>query len=261
MSARDPMAILALAGRPHDLPLTSSARRRVRRVEVRLDLVEPEEWEHRVREVERAFPSARLLATLRRQADGGRWPDGEDRRDALDRILSIPGWDALDLESDAPDLDASLAAARRRAPDLHLVLSRHSFRAVEGPELADQIREVRLRAAELGARVAKWAGFLSDLGEDGPELVRILAAWDDAVLPAIFPMGLGAEPWRVACAVVCGGWGYGHDGTGAVAPGQLPWKAFDALIGSVPGSDRWDPDWFSGIVSATALALREESQA
>jgi 3-dehydroquinate dehydratase-1 len=252
------MAILALAGRPQDLTLTSSARRRVRRVEVRLDLVEPGDWAHRVREVERAFPSARLLATLRREADGGRWPDGEDRRDAMDRILSIPGWDALDLESDAPDLDALLAVVRHRGPDLRLVLSRHSFQAVEGAQLSDQIRQMRRRAAELGAQVVKWAGFVTDLEEDGPELVRILSEWNEAALPAVFPMGLGAEPWRVACAVVSGGWGYGHDGTGAVAPGQLPWKAFDALIGSVPGSDRWDPGWFSGIVSATALALREE---
>jgi 3-dehydroquinate dehydratase len=129
---------------------------------------------------------------------------------------------------------------------------------VEGAELAHQIMEVRNRAAELGAQVAKWAGFVMDLEDDGPELVRILSAWNDTALPAVFPMGLGAEPWRVACAVVCGGWGYGHDGTGAVAPGQLPWQALDALIGSVPGSDRWDREWFSGIVSATALALRDE---
>ncbi len=56
MSARDPMAILALAGRPQDLPLTSSAKRRVRRVEIRLDLVDSADWAHRMREVERAFP-------------------------------------------------------------------------------------------------------------------------------------------------------------------------------------------------------------
>lgn len=258
MSARDPMAILALAGRPQELPLTSSARRRVRRVEIRLDLVDPDDWAHRVREAERAFPAARLLATLRRRGDGGRWPDADDRREALDRILSIPGWDAVDLESDAGDLEPLLAVVRRRAPDLRLVLSRHGFRAVDGVELADQIRELRRRAVELGAHVAKWAGFVTDLEEDGPELVRILSTWDDAAIPAVFPMGMGAEPWRVACAVVSGGWGYGHDGTGAVAPGQLPWKAFDALIGSVPGSDRWDPEWFAGIVSATVLALRDE---
>ena len=258
MSVRDTMAILALAGRPQDLPLSFSARRRARRVEVRLDLVDPGEWAHRVRETERAFPSARLLATLRRRADGGNWPDEDDRKDAMDQILSISGWDALDLEADAPDLDSLLAVVRRRGPDLRLVVSRHSFKAVEGDELAGQILEVRRRAAELGAHAAKWAGFVRDLEEDGPELVRILSTWSDKALPAVFPMGLGAEPWRVACAVVSGGWGYGHDGTGAVAPGQLPWKAFDALIGSVPVSDRWDPEWFSGVVAATSLALREE---
>lgn len=258
MSARDPLAILTLAARPQDLTLTASAKRRVRRVEIRLDLVDPADWAHRVREVERAFPSARLLATLRRRTDGGNWPDDEDRREAMDRILAIGGWDAVDLEADAPDLDALLASVRRRAGDLRLVLSKHSFGAVEGAELAGQVDQVRRRAADLGAHVAKWAGFVADLEEDGPGLVRILSTWSGPAIPAVFPMGLGAEPWRVACSIVSGGWGYGHDGAGSVAPGQLPWKAFDALIGSVPGSDRWDREWFSGVVSATALALREE---
>jgi len=259
MSAADPIAILALAGRPQDLPLTPSARRRVRRVEVRLDLVDPGEWSHRLREAERAFPAARLLATLRCRRDGGMWPDEGDREEALARILSLPGWDALDLESDAPDRAPLLAMARRRAPDLRIVLSRHVFDAIEGTRISDQISELRARAAEAGAQVAKWAGSLLDLEEDGPELVRVLSAWDGKVLPAVFPMGAGAEPWRVACAAVSGGWGYGHDGTGSLALGQLPWKVFDALLGAVPRSDRWDPEWFAGIRSATALALREEA--
>jgi 3-dehydroquinate dehydratase type I len=258
MSAADPIAILALAGRPRDLPLTHSAKRRVRRVEIRLDLVDPGEWPHRVREAERAFPAARLLATLRCRRDGGMWPDEEDRQEALARILSIPGWDALDLESDAPDLEPLLATVRKRAPDLRLVLSRHVFRATEGKELADQISRLRARAVETGAQVAKWAGKVMDLEEDGPELVRILSAWHGETVPAVFPMGAGAEPWRVACAAVCGGWGYGHDGTGSLASGQLPWRVFDALLGAVPRSDRWDPEWFAGIASATALALRDE---
>ena len=259
MSAADPIAVLALAGRTQDLPLTPSARRRVRRVEIRLDLVEPGEWSHRVREVERAFPAARLLATLRRRQDGGMWPDDVDRREALERILSIRGWDALDLESDAPDLEPLLALVRKLAPDLRLVLSRHVFGAVEGKEIADQISHLRAHVARTGAQVAKWAGVVLDLEEDGPELVRILSAWDGGTVPAVFPMGAGAEPWRVACAAASGGWGYGHDGTGALALGQLPWRMFDALLGAVPRSDRWDPEWFAGISAATALALREEA--
>jgi 3-dehydroquinate dehydratase len=118
---------------------------------------------------------------------------------------------------------------------------------------------VRRRADELGAHVAKWAGCPLDMEESGPDLVRILSAWNAKAMPAVFPMGIGAEPWRVACALVPGGWGYGHDGAGAVAPGQLPWQVFDALLGSLPPSDRWDARWFDGIRKATALALREES--
>jgi len=259
MSASDPTAVLALAGSPRDIPISPTVRRRARLVEIRLDLVEPKLWAHRIREVERAFPAARLLATLRLERDGGRWPNDKDRILPWDEILSIPGWYALDLEADALDLDELLALVRRRAPQLRLVLSRHSFRPVDGAQLQEQIEGVRRRADELGAHVAKWAGLLDDMDQCGPDLVRILAAWDAKALPAVFPMGMGAEPWRVACALVPGGWGYGHDGTGAVAPGQLPWQVFDALLGSIPISDRWDERWFQGVRAATDLALREES--
>jgi 3-dehydroquinate dehydratase type I len=258
MDATDPTAVLALANSPRSLPLSPAARRRVRMAEVRLDLVEPDQWDARVREAERAFPAARLLATLRLERDGGRWPDGSPRTDALDRALSIRGWHALDLESDAPDLEELLAVARRRAPGLRLVLSRHSFRAMDRDELERGSSRLAEMADDLGAAVAKWSVVVSDLDELGPDLVRILSMWNARAIPSIFPMGLGAEPWRVACALVGGGWGYGHDGVGAVAPGQLPWQVFDALLGSLPRSDRWDPAWFSGLQGATALALREE---
>jgi 3-dehydroquinate dehydratase I len=259
MSPSDPTAVLALAASPRDIPLSPSARRRARVVEVRLDLVPRDRWAHRVREVERAFPAARLLATVRLDRDGGRWPADTDRTAALEEILSIPGWDALDLEADAPDLEPLLETARRRAPDLRLVISRHSFKPVDVEEMQEQIEDVARFADRQGAHVAKWAGCPTDLEECGPDLVRLLSRWSAKARAAIFPMGPQAEPWRVACALVPGGWGYGHDGTGAVAPGQLPWQVFDALLGSLPASDRWDERWFDGVRKATALALREES--
>lgn len=228
-------------------------------MEVRLDLVPRDRWAHRVREVERAFPAARLLATVRLEHDGGHWPSGTDRTGALEEILSIPGWDALDLEADAPDRDSLLELVRRRAPSLRLVISRHSFLPVDLARMLEQIDGVRRLADQLGAHVAKWAGCPMDMEECGTELVRVLSQWSAKARPALFPMGPGAEAWRVACTLVAGGWGYGHDGTGAVAPGQLPWQVFDALLGSLPTSDRWDERWFQGVRAATALALREES--
>lgn len=254
----DPLAVLALAARPQDLPLTPAVRRRVRRVEIRLDLVDESDWAHRVREVERAFPAARFLATLRLDRDGGRWPDAKPRLEAMERILSISGWDAVDIESDSVEFEALTDLARRVSPGIRLVVSRHNFIPVDTPEMETQVGIVREKAREVGGAVAKWAGRLLDIAESGPELVRLLSGWSDAAQPAIFPMGPGSEPWRVACSAVSGGWGYGHDGTGAVAPGMVPWKVFDALLGSVPGSDRWNQAWFSGIETATALALREE---
>lgn len=250
--------MLALAGAPLELPLTPSARRRVRRVEVRLDLVPPDQWAHRLRDAERAFPAARMLATLRLTTDGGRWAPEDDRAQAFDRILSLPGWDAVDIESDAPDLEEILQVVERRGPDLRRVVSRHSFRAVSTEEAVEQVGQVAARARELRGSVAKWAGVVLDMDETCPELVRALSVWNGPGIPAIFPMGLGAEPWRIACALVPGGWAYGHDGTGAVAPGQLSWKVLEALLGSIPRSERWDAAWFEGVRRATALALREE---
>jgi 3-dehydroquinate dehydratase type I len=260
MMVAEPMAVLALAGSPSELPLNPAVRRRVRRVEIRLDLVDdPTRWTSRLREAERAFPSARMLATLRLDSDGGSWPAGADRVRALEPVIGDRGWDCVDLEADAPDLADLVALLERKAPDLRRVVSRHSFRAVSTEEALEQIEGVRARARELRGAVAKWAGSFLDTDESCPELARLLALWDGPGVPAVFPMGTGAEPWRVACAVVGGGWAYGHDGTGAVAPGQLAWRVLDALVGAVPRTDRWDPEWFEGVRRATALALREEA--
>lgn len=258
MSDFQPTAILVLSRPPQELSLTPAARRRVRRVEVRLDLVDPVDWMGRCREVERAFPSARLVGTLRRTCDGGQWPEWQSREEAFEKILGFRGWDMVDLEDDAPDFDSLLSLLQRKAPDVRHLVSRHSFRPVETREMERQVHLVRERARRTGAKVAKWAGRFLDLPESGPDLVRLLSAWDGPFQSAVFPMGESTEPWRVAAALVGGGWAYGHDGSSAVAPGQVSWQVLDCLLGSLPPSAVWDGSWFSGVVSAVELALREE---
>lgn len=257
----DPIAVLTLSGKPQELSLTPAAKRRVRLVEVRLDLLDPGEWGSRAKEAERAFPSARLIGTLRLEKDGGRWPDGAARLEAIESALSSRRWDHWDLEDDGPERDALFGLLKSRSPWTRIVLSRHSFEPVDPSAMLEQVTAVRDSAVRLGAETAKWAGRALDLDEAGPELLRWLSLWEGPSVPAVFPMGMGSEAWRVAAARLSGGWGYAHDGSGAVAPGQLPWSVFDALIGSLPPCREWDRNWFRGVEATVALALREEGSA
>jgi len=257
----EPTAVLTLAGKPQELPLTPAAKRRVRLVEIRLDLLDPSQWAARAKEAERAFPSARLLATLRLEKDGGRWPDDKAREEAFRTILALRRWDYVDIEDDCDERDALLAVAKSVSPLTRIVLSRHSFLALDPEAMLAQVQAVSASAERVGAEVAKWAGRALDPDESGPELLRWLSAREGAAVPAFFLMGMGSEPWRVAASRLSGGWGYAHDGSGAVAPGQLPWTIFDALLGSLPPCREWDRNWFAGVRSAVALALREEAEA
>lgn len=252
---------MTLSGRPQDLPLTPAAKRRVRLVEIRLDLAEPATWAARAKEAERAFPSARLLGTIRLERDGGRWPDGQSRSEAVATALSLRRWDYWDVEDDGDERDSLLGILRDRSSPTRIVLSRHSFQAVDPVEMVAQMTAVGASANRIGAEVAKWAGRCLDPDEAGPELLRWLSLWQGPAIPAFFLMGMGSEAWRVAAAKLSGGWGYAHDGSGAVAPGQLPWTVFDALLGSLPPVRQWDRNWFQGAASAVALAMREEVQA
>lgn len=257
-SFQDPIAVLTLSGRPQELPLTPAAKRRVRLVEIRLDLLDPSQWAARAKEAERAFPSARLIGTLRLGRDGGRWPDGSSRHEAIASALALRRWDYWDLEDDSGERDDLHALLKERSPWSRVILSRHSFEPVDVAEMIGQTTAVRDNATRLGAEIAKWAGRCLDADEAGPELLRWLSLWDVPATPAIFPMGAGNEAWRVAASRLSGGWGYAHDGSGAVAPGQLPWTVFDALIGSLPPIREWDGNWFRGVEAAVALAMREE---
>jgi len=259
-SFHDPIAVLTLSGKPQELPLTPAAKRRVRLVEIRLDLLDPDAWGIRAREAERAFPSARLIGTLRLEKDGGRWSDTASRGEAVASALALRRWDYWDVEDDSPERDEILGLLKVKAPGTRIVLSRHSFEPVDPPTMIEQATKVRDNAIRLGAETAKWAGRTFDPDEAGPELLRWLSLWDAPATPAIFLMGYGSEAWRVAASRISGGWGYAHDGSGAVAPGQLPWTVFDALIGSLPPSPEWNGNWFRGVEAAVALAMREERE-
>lgn len=253
--ARAPIAVLVLAGAPSSLPLPERARSRVPLVEVRFDLFEQDRWSGLPRETRKAFPRAKLLATLRLDRDGGRWPDAASRLDALRRIVDLHRWDYLDVEDDAPEREDLLAIARRSGAGI--VLSRHAFAPQDAEEASDTIAHMLRVAASEGAAVAKWAARLEDLDATLPELLRqVAAAAPEGPIPAIFPMGPLSETGRVAAALASGGWGYAHDGSGPAAPGQLSWPVFEALLGSLPSPVGQDlSSWTRSVAGAVELAL------
>lgn len=83
-------------------------------VEIRADLLDP--GEHAglpalPAAIKDRAPGLKLLCTVRREADGGRWRAAEADRRALLNRLSRAGFDLVDLESDLPTIDAEQSGA------------------------------------------------------------------------------------------------------------------------------------------------------
>lgn len=83
-------------------------------VEVRADLLEPAELSGVATlagAVRDCSPGIRILGTIRREADGGRWTGEESQRRTLLDRMSRGGFDLIDLESDLPIVDAERSGA------------------------------------------------------------------------------------------------------------------------------------------------------
>jgi|GEM_PF-1351219 len=259
-SNRAPQAVLVLTGPPSANLLPARAKARVRILEVRLDLFAQDLWPSLPREIRRAFPNAKLLATLRLDRDGGRWPDASSRLDALRRILDLHRWDFVDVEDDSPERESMLALVRES--NAGIVLSRHAFIPQSAEEVADAIPRLFQAAISEKAVVAKWAVRLDDLDGTLPGLLRqISSPSQESPIPAIFPMGARSETGRVAAALTSGGWGYAHDGSGPAAPGQIAWPIFEALLGSLPPPGDDARAWLSSVGRAVDLAISPENAA
>jgi 3-dehydroquinate dehydratase type I len=253
---RLPVAVFTLVRPSSEIPLGAAVRRRVKLLEVRLDRFGPEAWRSVVAEARRDFPSARLLLTIRFAKDGGAWPDGVSRRDALAQALSLAQWDYLDVEWDAPDWTELEPLVRRHLGWTRLVVSRHDF--VPAPEGLDAALDGVWKAAlARGAAVAKWAGVLSDPTREADALYAFASLHSqETTVPAVFAMGADAMPTRVAAALLGGGWSYGHDGVGEAAPGQLPWTVLDALLQSLPAANPCSQAWLEAVERAIRLAVQ-----
>src|SRR5207248_2740168 len=73
-----------------------------------------------------------LVATIRRQEDGGRWAGTEEQRQMLLRLAIVGGFDWVDLETDIAD-------TVRRFGDVKRIVSYHNIK--EMPEDLEKIHE------------------------------------------------------------------------------------------------------------------------
>lgn len=251
---RAPVAVLTLIRPPSQLPMGPKVRQRVKLVEVRLDKFAPGDWKSVTAEAAREFPAARFLLTIRFAKDGGAWPDGMSRHEALAQAFALRQWDYVDIEWDAPDQTELAPLLARHSAWTRLVCSRHDFTpAPEG--LTQALDALWSVARERNAAVAKWAGVLADPEREIGELCAFASLHrDDAMVPSVFAMGPDSKITRVASALLGGGWSYGHDGVGEAAPGQIAWPVLDALLQSLPAAMEPTPEWLQGVTASMALA-------
>jgi 3-dehydroquinate dehydratase/shikimate dehydrogenase len=99
--------------------IAEAARRGARLIELRLDfLAKAPDFKRLL-----ADKPCALVATVRRQQDGGRWTGTEDQRRILLRQAIVAGFDWVDLETDAAD-------EIRRFKNVKRIISYHNLREV-----------------------------------------------------------------------------------------------------------------------------------
>jgi 3-dehydroquinate dehydratase/shikimate dehydrogenase len=123
------------------LEVQEAARRGATMIEVRLDfLAKAPDFKRLL-----AQKPCPLVATARRQADGGRWTASEDARQTLLRQAIVAGFDWVDLETDIADKVRRFGQAKR-------IISYHNLR-----EIPVDLETIHERMCEQDADVVKMA--------------------------------------------------------------------------------------------------------
>ena len=118
-----------------------------------------------VLEVVRRFAGTPVLATIRSQAEGGKWTSPEKARAALFEEI-LPAVDAIDIELSSSSILTQVVEAARAA-NKPVVVSFHNFE--ETPSL-DSLDSIANRAVASGADIVKVAALTTT-----PEDVQVLA--------------------------------------------------------------------------------------
>lgn len=191
-------------------------------VEIRLDVLCRDGWQLSQKPWSH-LATKPLLFTARCQAEGGVLP-----LDAVERAAMIAAVcedaSAVDVEiASMHEMSGTLALLAQRS--IPWIASSHHFDRLPGLSLW---RELRERARQGGASVAKFAATLHDAAE-----MAALASFQSE--PAEIPvstMGMGAlaPASRVRCALAGSVLNYGYIGQAPTAPGQWPAATLRAAI-------------------------------
>jgi 3-dehydroquinate dehydratase/shikimate dehydrogenase len=110
-----------------------------------------------------------LIATVRRQEDGGRWTGTESARQMLIRQAVVAGFDWVDLETD-------VATVIGRFKNIKRIVSYHNLR-----EMPDDLEEIYLRMCEQDADVVKIAVRAQKVTDN----LRVLKLMENPPVPTI----------------------------------------------------------------------------
>lgn len=153
-----------------------------------------------------------VVITCRRPADGGRWKETEDKRQALLRQAIVSGVEYVDLEED-------IATKIRRYGKTKRIVSYHNFNGTP-----NDLEERYGRMCELDADVIK----VVTMAQSPRDNVRLLQLMEGAKIPTVaFCMGEFGLISRILCAKYGAPFSYATFNVDRVlAPGQI---SFDEM--------------------------------
>src|SRR5713101_2848044 len=161
--------------------IQEAARRGAQMIELRLDyLTKAPDFKRLL-----ALKPCPLIATVRRQEDGGRWTGTEAARQMLIRQAVVAGFDWVDLETE-------VATVIGRFKNIKRIVSYHNLR-----EMPDDLEELYLRMCEQDADVVKVVVRAQKVMDN----LRVLKLMDNPSVPTIaLCMGDLGFPSRILAA-------------------------------------------------------------
>ena len=159
-------------------------------------------------------PSA-MVATVRRPADGGRWPGTEEDRQMLLRQAIVAGFDWVDLETD-------VAEEIRRFKDVKRIISYHNLR-----EVPAELEEIHEKMCTQDPDVVK----LAVTAQRPTDNLRVLKLLQKAKKPTVaFCMGDLGIPSRILGARYGAPFAYAaFNKERGIAPGILSYEELKGI--------------------------------
>lgn len=167
------------------------------------------------------------IATIRLEAEGGRWKGADADRIAIFEAV-LPQVDAIDIELRSTAVVETLAPKLKAAGKL-LILSHHDFEKTPDYEA---LTDICHRAEAAGADIVKIAAMAQN-DTDIATLARLLA---ERPAPNLVVIGMGeaGTPSRVAFAAKGSLFTFAAKGDRASAPGQIGYEMMLRIFSELP---------------------------